>query len=524
MDEIENMDHLWKCPAFKKERFQLREIMRRKLIEWNLPFASKVVLSRQAKYTQKLVEIAKRELPLVPSEVILRFCNGFLESNALKPVISLSSFTPLLRQAIPNCSCPLFHVCSRENLFALTTELNQILIKELALTLEANTSSLGHSNLFNKWCSSNPADINFGSIGSLWETDLAGKNSLIVCNYDEKSKFSFIEFRNRIDDFIKSQKPSRILLVCPSPHHSCIPTRTFIPLATIPEGFPLLLSNKISPTLIKSDRPFSVLLVANKESFLYDPIDWYQLKQGLLEWGALNCPSLFIPKETDNLFCERSPMGHAPRAPLEAPSSRHDTYHFFDPEVPPIPETNFLIDAGIPVDIATKISKINNHPRGLSLLGILPNQIRHLLKMSGHDVDIAFEDISLELFWLGYRIWLQRNIQNNHFWKNIAPDDWKLSSTKSVGRPAKHRVELKYIAQKCRNPFHFLKRRQILSSIMPTPCICYKSVSHNSTFVDISFFRIPINTALSLHATVPYNTREDLIRGAHDRSRISAAN
>ena len=204
------------------------------------------------------------------------------------------------------------------------------------------------------------------------------------------------------------------------------------------------------------------------------------------------------------------------------PLPNQDIYHFFDPEAPRVTETNFLMDLGIPLDIARKINKINSHPRGLSLIGILPNQLRQLLKQSGQDVDDAFNNISMELFWFGFTIWSQRNKCNDYFWKKIAPDEWKVSPTKTVGRPAKNKVELKQFADKCRNPFHFLKKRQNLSHIMPTPCGCYKSVTHSANFVDISSFRIPVVSSLSLHDIDCYKTREDLIRGAHDRSRISA--
>jgi hypothetical protein len=58
------------------------------------------------------------------------------------------------------------------------------------------------------------------------------------------------------------------------------------------------------------------------------------------------------------------------------------------------------MDLGIPLDIARKINEINSHPRGLSLIGILPNQLRQLLKQSGQDADEAFNNISMELFGL----------------------------------------------------------------------------------------------------------------------------
>ena len=522
MDEIEDMDHLWRCPAFNKERTVLRESMKKKLSEWKLPFAEKTFCSRREKFQAKLFERAKKEFPLASSDVIRQLCAGFIDANLLKPEISLSSFFPLLRLVFPQCECPHLHVCGRQNIFALQPELNELLAKELSLSLEANTSSLGHSSIFIKWCSPFPVDKQFGSLGTFRDTELAGKNSIMVVNQDEKSDLPFTEVRDYIDNCIKSCKPSRILLACPSPQTSSIPNRTFITIASIPTDFPLILSERTPLRQIRLMRPFSIILASNKESLVYDPINWHQLKRGLLDWGAMYCPSLFIPQETDNLFCERTPFHHSPRISMLPPLPNQDIYHFFDPEAPRVTETNFLMDLGIPLDIARKINKINSHPRGLSLIGILPNQLRQLLKQSGQDVDDAFNNISMELFWFGFTIWSQRNKCNDYFWKKIAPDEWKVSPTKTVGRPAKNKVELKQFADKCRNPFHFLKKRQNLSHIMPTPCGCYKSVTHSANFVDISSFRIPVVSSLSLHDIDCYKTREDLIRGAHDRSRISA--
>ena len=169
------------------------------------------------------------------------------------------------------------------------------------------------------------------------------------------------------------------------------------------------------------------------------------MKHGLQEWGRLSSLDIHIPKETDNLFCERIPLGHPPRILAfrdQAVSS--NVYRFFDPESPCVPETDHLLSCGIPFDMAQRINKINNHPRGLSLLGILPNQIRSLLKLCGQEADVATDEISMKLFEYGYKIWTSRKKRNNHFWKNIAPVEWK-ASYKGHGRTQKKKIEQKII-------------------------------------------------------------------------------
>jgi hypothetical protein len=252
---------------------------------------------------------------------------------------------------------------------------------------------------------------------------------------------------------------------------------------------------------------------------IYDPIDWDELKHGLLEWGQSSHVAVDVPKETEKLFRERTPLGHPARIGVSKGRSFSPyIYHFFDPECPCVPETDHLLSCGIPLDSAQRISKINNHPKGLSLLGILPNQLRGLLKSGGQDADIAFDDISMELFRHGYRIWIQRKRLNKNFWKNIAPNEWK-KSYKEPGRTTRKKLEQKILSDKCRNPFHFLARHKNLSKIPPTPCRCFSLTTPiHPQFVDISSFthRNLLTSDMSLHIT-----REDKIRGAHDREKIS---
>ena len=63
----------------------------------------------------------------------------------------------------------------------------------------------------------------------------------------------------------------------------------------------------------------------------------------------------------------------------------------------------------IPSGASKLIDKMNLHPCFLSILGILPNQLRTLLKDTGHQHrEEALDDLSRTLFFSGYDIWAKR--------------------------------------------------------------------------------------------------------------------
>ena len=93
------------------------------------------------------------------------------------------------------------------------------------------------------------------------------------------------------------------------------------------------------------------------------------------------------------------------------------------------------------------ISRINRHPPLLSSVGILPNQLRLILKETTQHFDEAFEDISFTLLWHGYQIWKTRKRLMSNYWKEIAPEEWKPFSKK--------RLKLTHAQINCKNPFHF---------------------------------------------------------------------
>jgi hypothetical protein len=129
-----------------------------------------------------------------------------------------------------------------------------------------------------------------------------------------------------------------------------------------------------------------------------------------------------------------------------------------------------MLTKGVPVHIANQISKVNKHHPLLAVLGILPNQLRDLLKATTSTFDEAFEDISFTLFWHGYQIWKLRRSKVNRYWKEIARNEWKPHSAKQS------RNKYKLEEEKCRNPFHFLSRHRNLSQQRRTPCPCSREV------------------------------------------------
>jgi len=58
----------------------------------------------------------------------------------------------------------------------------------------------------------------------------------------------------------------------------------------------------------------------------------------------------------------------------------------------------------LPIEVASQIHKINLHDPLLGMLGILPNQLRSLVKDSMDDCEPALTELSRTLFWAGFRI------------------------------------------------------------------------------------------------------------------------
>ena len=180
---------------------------------------------------------------------------------------------------------------------------------------------------------------------------------------------------------------------------------------------------------LQSVGPTSLVLIMNKKSMVLDPIDWPRFKDEILEWAALLQLEITIPEWTNQLFLERSLPLRGTRVPVNlTPYDLGHVYRFFNPFVPRRCEQKHMIDCGIPSDLAGLLDRANRHDRFLSTLGILPNQLRTILKrLTDHHAE-AWLDISKTLFWSGYAIWKRRQILVKKYWREIVPEEWKKNS------------------------------------------------------------------------------------------------
>ena len=207
-------------------------------------------------------------------------------------------------------------------------------------------------------------------------------------------------------------------------------------------------------------------------------------------------------------------------------------YSFFDAFA--LSDSRKARSSNIPEEIARLIDRANNHPPFLGILGILPGQLRRILRAANFvDIETSLEELSKTLFFAGYRIWAQRQRLVRESWKN-APGNRNMIKDKSH---RKHQTEQKSVQTRCKNPFHFLQRHQNLSRQRATKCPCSKEIYNKKTIYvnDVRTF-IHKFPALSYPKAVPMNPisetpkryaqlqlwkkRDDLIRSEHDRAKI----
>jgi len=260
----------------------------------------------------------------------------------------------------------------------------------------------------------------------------------------------------------------------------------------------------------------SLILAANKESLQIDPINWERFVNRIHEW----CDLISIPKLTDALFRERVTLPHPPRPLSKHPQSvtlnSTSLINFYDAFAPAERSQNV---GSIPPRAGELITQMNRHPRFLSLLGILPNQLRTLLKESSHENrEEAILDLSRTLFFAGFRIWDKRQKLASRFWKDIAPENRKIIHTNNKGRKRKQDNNA---PSKCRNPFHLIPRYRNLSNQRETKCPCSKAPKETKEMPNYQitrFFHVPV-TIKSPSIPTFIQSRTDKIRAQHDRGK-----
>ena len=291
---------------------------------------------------------------------------------------------------------------------------------------------------FEHWCSPNPEDRTFGALGSYLDSDLSGKNTFVFP--DQESLHQAILKTNTL---IESPTPTRVLLLLPT---ATAAEHKFLVIAHI-SGCPIYSERELrSPDL-------SLVLALNKESMIYDPIDWALISTRLKGWSEL----LRIPALTDSLFRERIPVKWDPRASclnlftIQMKQDAIGCCNFHRPLSSPVDRQQ--LRTCFPSSTTTMLTSINKHKFSFSVLGILPNQLRKLLRLVMGDCEPILDHLSKTFFWGGYNIWKAR--------KRLAKQQWERLQNMQQKRKPKRKGDKNESA--CKNPFHYLLKASDLS-------------------------------------------------------------
>ena len=456
----ETMLHLLVCPRFASEHLRLRQIVQEKLVFWKVPFCDTIFPSREFGLRKQWFNVARKmfHLDAVGSDRLHLLTKGFWLSSQHKPFISTASFLSHVAEEVQD----------RENKAnpVLCSQLLNIIRRLLNIQSHFTTNSLEFSPCFSEWISEIPKHASLGAKLWLRGLDLVGA-SIFVSNLNERS-----QVWKWMSESLGAQAPTRFICLVPS---QAVIRPHFLEIARFSRG-----SSIFDGSL--SEIEMSLILGATRESFAIDPIDWSAFVESVtLLSDGWPSGSLTIPRETDTLFRERVFLPHLPRT--LSPS--------FTPEVL-LPSTLCFFDASAPKDSKSKariipdraaklIDKANQHNCFLGVLGILPNQLRTLLKESGRsdDIEEALDDISRSLFFAGFEIWNKRQRLGSDYWKDVAPENRKDPFKKGSGKA--QQAEVKGARSNCSNPFHYLRRVFNLSKKRPTRCPCTAQLGPTSS-------------------------------------------
>lgn len=502
----ETLEHLLRCPALIEHHISIKTTLQSAFEEWRIPYCHLPLFSRRYELQSIWKNATQKSSLRVPPPRLDILTYEFWKINQAKPCLSTRNFLESLSKVLQNrVTSPFCTPFPRQDLLC-------VLIQELSLETHAFTDSLHFSPLFENWSSIDSADLPFG--GKLWTepTMHRGLNAFFFHGqHDQINTQGLLEvFAESLD----TNQPTRF--VCLVPSQDKLPPH-FLELATFRSGAPLFGLNGTDKCI--SEFSMSIVLAANKESLQVDPINWEKLMSRLKSW---NNDYITIPSLTNALFRERESLSHLPRALSKRPQNvllnSHRLLNFYDPFAPMEKSPNV---GSLPPRASDLIARMNRHPRFLSLLGILPNQFRQLLKEFHYENrENAIFDLSRTLFLAGFRIWEKRSKLASRFWKNIAPENRKLHQPQRKIRKKRNKQEIENDAasSKCKNPFHFLKRHQNLSNKRRTRCPCSKAPLETKQMPNrlITTFVSSLPVKSHLH---DMTSRTDKIRAQHDRGK-----
>ena len=448
---VEDGDHLWVCPALAKEQLQLQTnidgIINR------LPLALDKIHSREATLREEWLRTARKFSVSEDRSKMLTL--DFWNANKHKPFIPVKSFSNALQKVVHRSYPP-----------QLAPNFLKLLIGIFSLNVEGSTNPLHRFAGFEQWHSLDPEDRVFGATGNFFDSNLAGRNSFIFPSSDSVEKSIA-----KASSIIESPAPSRVLMLVPSNVD-----HKFLKIADV-SNCPVFSVEGLSSEL-------SLVLALNKESLVLDPIDWSSACSQLKEWSA----NVQIPDLTDALFKERTPIPGQCRAsslnPLTVEMKKDSLriINFHRPLLHPINREQLKSCQLANSEIASLLN-LNRHRFSLSTLGVLPNQLRKLLKPLMGECDSILDNLSKVLFWGGYKIWKQRQRLVRQVWG-------RFRVIKQKRRKKREQITA------CKSPFHFLSKFADLSRQRVTRCPCSLVSPPKRKFDIRSFITIPSSPSM----------------------------
>ena len=484
----ESTEHLFTCPALISEQNSLREHVDTVFKRWSIPYSSLGHLPGSTTKQQwmtmlqsKLSTNKQRNLTL-SGEKISQLTHDYWHANRLNRHRSFPHFWKCVNKALTryNCKCQGRHRCELRNCWATPPSLITLLQKLFSLEVEGMGDVLHHSRDLKEWYSPYESDVPFGAKHDFFKQSLEGKNTYINPPFNTyEGKENLIEkVIKKIADSLQSDKPTRVILLVPvfqGQHGHLYETQAkksrFLEIATFPQGsFSFVapeqyyINNNFQPGVFTEK--VGLYLCANKLSLQIDPVDWNLVTQELLYWSKMNTKSLPNFRQlTQEKFQERVTLSHSPRSFSQFNSAQfkpsNNFFHSYDFTLPPQHDVETAKKYITDPNHAKLLSRINQHNRLAGTLGILPNHLIQLLRLTNREsLDNITEELRFTTFWATYDLWNRRQ-SLYRIYRNTLPDALKVSNKekKRTNLGKRKRRTKKSILDDCKNPFHYLLLR-----------------------------------------------------------------
>jgi hypothetical protein len=357
--------------------------------------------------------------------------------------------------------------------------------------MEGMADVLHHSSNLKEWFSLYPEDKVFGAKHDFFKQELTGRNTYVNPPFNTfENKQNLIEkVIEKVSDSLRSNLPTRVVLLIPifdgkvgHLYETQARKSRFLEIATFPKSsFSFVapehyhIHNNFQPGFFAGE--VGLYLCANKASLQVDPIHWDDLIRGLMAWSHENTkhPPL-INNLTCQKFAQRVVPTHASRSfnarinSTFMPSSNF--FHYYDFTFPPEEETNSMKTYVQDVKHLELLTRTNQHDRLAGALGILPNHLIQLLRLTNRkELSQIVNDLRFTTFWATYSIWTKRQSLNRTYWR-IIPECCKFVKNKTTTLEKKRKRRTKKVElDACRNPFHYLSLKKNMQPSQGT-CGC----------------------------------------------------